>query len=459
MAVVPSESVLLKPEVDHLKSGSASAPNLLLSRSVSATSDEGVVSDLEHPALHCTESDPVIRRRKSHIAEDSVDCDILPYRHSRSPDSSSDDEADMRNVGNRLESFSRWPLTFLSPSSLAVTGFFYTGVADRVRCAYCGGVLAQWAMGDNPIHEHRRHFPSCPMSRKSFIVQNQTSDLVGQDVCGLNFTVRSAEDDPLYVPSMAEYRDRFGTFANWPEDRIQSPRDLALAGLFYTGRNDRVQCFYCGQQIERWDPQDDAWTEHAKWSPSCGYLVEKKGRDFIEGVLERFGLSNSSSGFEEAPSSYSSSSRGSSYSDASMSDDDDLEPEERLIKEAYQRQCNPDYVQEALQKRRNCAYPKFRNVEEIIKAVKEIETQHELKKKLIEANKIEAKTTEVPLTLEEENERLRQERRCKVCLDKPCNMVFQPCGHAACCHTCSEKLQSCPVCRQSIQSRMRVYFS
>ncbi|XP_010060865.2 E3 ubiquitin-protein ligase RGLG4 [Eucalyptus grandis] len=49
----------------------------------------------------------------------------------------------------------------------------------------------------------------------------------------------------------------------------------------------------------------------------------------------------------------------------------------------------------------------------------------------------------------------QQNQVCPVCLTNPKNMAFG-CGHMAC-GECEERLSSCPICRQPITSRLRLY--
>lgn len=44
---------------------------------------------------------------------------------------------------------------------------------------------------------------------------------------------------------------------------------------------------------------------------------------------------------------------------------------------------------------------------------------------------------------------------CVVCLGKPSTDLNLPCGHIATCYSCSERVQSCPVCRQRIRCTVR----
>lgn len=46
---------------------------------------------------------------------------------------------------------------------------------------------------------------------------------------------------------------------------------------------------------------------------------------------------------------------------------------------------------------------------------------------------------------------------CQVCFDHPRAILFEPCAHIVCCQACSGLVDSCPICRQAISARKRVY--
>ncbi|NWI54407.1 LRSM1 ligase, partial [Calyptomena viridis] len=48
---------------------------------------------------------------------------------------------------------------------------------------------------------------------------------------------------------------------------------------------------------------------------------------------------------------------------------------------------------------------------------------------------------------------------CVVCLEQEPQMIFLPCGHVCCCQSCCERLHSCPLCRQDIAQRIRIFHS
>ncbi|OQV21122.1 26S protease regulatory subunit 6A [Hypsibius exemplaris] len=455
----------------------------------SSTSDEGVVADF--PKALRTVVIP-----SAPAGSDIPDCD--PNRLD-----SPVDEWDMRIGQNRLRSFVKWPASSCqSPTDMAEAGFFYTGRGDIVKCAFCRDFLGNWAPTDVPMEEHRRHYPRCP-----FVVSKSTSlstpelsssssspedaEMAGEDVCGWYFPCRNPE--PVLVPAipkvpaMALYRDRFTTFSSWPRENSQRPRDLATAGLFFTGEDDVTACFHCGGTLHRWDAQDDPWTEHAKVYPGCEYVIASRGQAFVDSargvrqvqsggpesyMLVRASLTNSSqgsagsstgsqtsSGFEEEslslPSSYD-------FSDRSMSDEDS---EEEMIGQAVLRNSGlMDAIQQAVaENRQNLHFTRFQDEAHLIEAAKAIQSRKELRKEMLlkEAAETEAASV-VPSDIEsltKEYERLKKERICKVCLVRDSQMIFHPCGHLVCCSQCSAEVQTCPVCRAVIVQKSRVYLA
>ncbi|XP_054005935.1 putative inhibitor of apoptosis [Hylaeus anthracinus] len=62
----------------------------------------------------------------------------------------------------RLQTFRGWPKNIKQiPEVLASAGFYYTGIADHVRCFHCDGGLLQWEATDNAWIAHARLFPKC----------------------------------------------------------------------------------------------------------------------------------------------------------------------------------------------------------------------------------------------------------------------------------------------------------
>lgn len=53
--------------------------------------------------------------------------------------------------------------------------------------------------------------------------------------------------------------------------------------------------------------------------------------------------------------------------------------------------------------------------------------------------------------LEDELERMRESRMCKVCMDGDIDVVFLPCAHMIACASCAVALTQCPICRKDIK--------
>ena len=50
-----------------------------------------------------------------------------------------------------------------------------------------------------------------------------------------------------------------------------------------------------------------------------------------------------------------------------------------------------------------------------------------------------------------------EEQTCAICLDRPPNVTFVPCGHKMTCEVCAARVTECPNCRAPIQHRQRTF--
>ncbi|KAL4232791.1 Baculoviral IAP repeat containing 7 [Mactra antiquata] len=95
-----------------------------------------------------------ISSESSGHSQDTLNNGMLP--HDNSHDNST------ITMAQRFNSFYNFPEHLdLSPKLMALAGFSYTGVADCVRCFYCGIGIRDWTQGDDPFTEHKRWSPSC----------------------------------------------------------------------------------------------------------------------------------------------------------------------------------------------------------------------------------------------------------------------------------------------------------
>lgn len=49
--------------------------------------------------------------------------------------------------------------------------------------------------------------------------------------------------------------------------------------------------------------------------------------------------------------------------------------------------------------------------------------------------------------------------KCRICMENTCVVVFVPCGHVCSCTECSDRVDSCPVCRAEITRKQGLFFA
>jgi len=453
---------------------------------------------------------------------------------------------------SRFQTFRNWPLRSITPADLANAGFIYTGRGDLVQCVFCEGIVGNWEDEDFPITEHRALYPACPFIRGQDVgnislqnsatlgVPGSSSDLTlqrspsrtdhpmdqGHDEAGIrphrhqnsgpekdvlryrNETQPSNEEKVGIIkhsgPANSKYstpESRLRSFKDWPPALRQEPKQLAEAGFYYIGLSDQTKCFYCDGGLRNWQPEDDPWTEHARWFSKCGFVRLIKGDEFIVRCIN-----------DKPPEAYPK------------------DNERKIITKEQIKACmTSPVVQQALsmgleQSRINLAIRKqlrekganFKNVEALISTVMTCQNEEEEQTFEVETttnsagpvhlNAAESRislqqptrmeqvpstersvsapgsvqspptpcTTEPTATLtkegqttstpegsdlEQENRRLKEARICKICMDNEVGVVFLPCGHLISCVNCAPSLKDCPVCRQSIHGTVKTYMS
>lgn len=87
------------------------------------------------------------------------------------------------------------------------------------------------------------------------------------------------------------YENRLRTFnVGWKLDFI-TPDQMAKAGLYYLGKQDRVRCLFCSKEFDYWQRGDDPIIEHRDQSPHCPFFRESQGKFYYVYSLLYFMLS------------------------------------------------------------------------------------------------------------------------------------------------------------------------
>ncbi|XP_071949786.1 E3 ubiquitin-protein ligase XIAP-like [Antedon mediterranea] len=179
--------------------------------------EEGDVADVEHGKFNRT-------------------CEFLSQKRkeaNRSSTSSNDavvtrvEIARMSSLWSRLATYKNWlaKKNGVAPySSMARSGFYYTGVGDCVECFCCRGRLKGLKSGDNVEQEHERLYPHCgylPSRCNAYRVDDSTT----------NKQTSSSSSSVLKMcyPKFADLYERRRTFARW---KIPAAGRIAEAGFF-----------------------------------------------------------------------------------------------------------------------------------------------------------------------------------------------------------------------------------
>ncbi|KAJ8678631.1 hypothetical protein QAD02_014418 [Eretmocerus hayati] len=232
--------------------------------------------------------------------DDTCNVPLIAATNDSVPSNSRDNNSNLADMDltkyiNRLKTFENWPIpAVVSPERLARSGFYYLQQTDMVECVYCQGVVLRWEPGDDPDREHRIHFPNCDFYSKGETDEDLSAEKVELGNVKLmpgttsNFTELCIQHHSApRQPKHATYEGRLRTFDGWPSELQQTPEMLADAGFYYVGSSDQVRCFHCDGGLRNWEETDDAWIEHAKWFPKCGYVGLVKGQDFVKQCIEK----------------------------------------------------------------------------------------------------------------------------------------------------------------------------
>lgn len=180
----------------------------------------------------------------------------------------------------RIETFSLWKIDFpVDAGRLAKSGFYYSGNEDEVICFSCKGHIKNWNYGDIVQKKHSDLFPNCDFvnNRSNNVPMNQTNKVNENQKNGTTLSSQQSQtlsqtSHAIDLNKMKSVQERLKSYAvSWPLPCINI-RNLAEAGFFYLGSEDKVQCPFCKGIVSNWEVSDDPFKEHAKHFPHCVYL-------------------------------------------------------------------------------------------------------------------------------------------------------------------------------------------
>lgn len=480
---------------------------------------------------------------------------------------------DMENEEQRLRSFQRnngW-LAPVPPRKLAAAGFYFTGIGDTVKCFACDVSLARWEAEDDPISEHLKSEPNCPFlprwtARQRMLSSGimggtqQQTEVYHHNRPNYTESVRIMRNDPprqsafrsglnlpepnyfqigttapmqpqhqggfpgsVYAPpNYASEHARLHSFINWPKECPVQPKELIDAGFYYTGEDDKVQCFKCNVILAGWDPEDTPWGEHKRWSKDCPlvneYLLRRNPHSplsensetaqmpkeqFCESSKEGFSSQSVRPGPCESECFDNMTTKAGrlpkEQSDIEAFQDLDIAKAkkgkgqklevfhlQKGMQELVDRGYDLAKIEEAIKHRQKVCGESIESTDELLDAVVSFmetnstcnpqgkstaDEQADAVKdpKTGESSVDSGEAAGLPLlvnpqSLHRQFEKMQEARMCSICFDAEIGVVFLPCGHLVCCAGCATEIQSkpsplCPLCRTSIHDSISIFFA
>lgn len=392
----------------------------------------------------------------------------------------------------RLETFPiGWRYTGnRSARSLARAGFFYAGCRDTIQCAYCEGSLSRlerWSGELSPMDEHARSFNYCRPGRKRNTNALSPEELKNLTLFGpqrdpttnsprlsLNFGHFGISTDRPFHKDFAVFDRRMQSFSSkWPSNIAErvTTFDLCRAGLFYDGKDDQVRCFFCSGVLRNWEAGDEPWKEHARWHPNCKFLLDIKGKAYVDHVHATTATHKKC----VRPTLY----RGNATR---------LRQEQQDMKDVCQRL---GYTPERIDRAFFLHFKPFKDVRSLLRYIDELEKYNpeslsdEVLAESLADRDIKGistvKTRKPPRTrevhgLQQQNNPKHQSCACRVCEQKTgmfveARHVSLPCGHLNYCDNCNREEEKrsqnfmytprCPApkCGKLVTSTLKIYYT
>ncbi|KAK7055030.1 regulation of natural killer cell apoptotic process [Halocaridina rubra] len=394
----------------------------------------------------------------------------------------------------RRDTFSNWPVPYVEPDKLAQAGFFYLRTEDHVQCIFCQGIVGYWDPGDDPLTEHKKHFPNCP-----FITGSATGNIprARHDNTSTEALYRFLDDyhtfrvsttrpkppksafqtdsalvseaGQLVYPHFNTITNRLQSYSRWPKHVGLGPDVLAEAGFFSTGLADWVQCFHCGGGLHGWRSEDNPIVDHARFFPYCLFARGKLGEDAVNKTVQ-----------ENPPPQ--SNSRPIKLSIQEV----ELLLIHPIAKRLLAMGLSPVSVKEALKRRIEDKGVICRTVTEALEYVFNYEEQ-QLKNS--NTNNFSHDGSLLPYEMsvaasfrsghsvqEHHNSQMEMERMrllgeleilrhqveiaekpllCRVCRNARVAIAFQPCYHLHLCSTCARPQDTCPSCGAVVRGTLK----
>ena len=88
--------------------------------------------------------------------------------------------------------------------------------------------------------------------------------------------------------------------------------------------------------------------------------------------------------------------------------------------------------------------------------MKELQRETTLSDTVVNGDKLNTRDIK---SLEDENDKLKNQKLCKICMNGEIAIVLIPCGHFVSCKKCAPALNNCPICRKFIKDSVKTFMA
>ena len=370
---------------------------------------------------------------------------------------------DMSIQSNREDSFiSHVPVWsgLVSHIILMMSGFFYTGYEDIVKCNYCHVEIGDWdAIDDVP----RRHFmanPNCPHLRREYL------SIILNEIC------------PWSLSLYSDFGERYKSFQFWPIPSQVKGGRLAEAGFYYMKKGVQTQCYRCGIIKDDWTNADDPFQVHMELCDACPHISDTTGLKKIYKVEYKT--------YDDRLKSY----KNIPEKDVPVDKTELASAGFVLVRPLpFSVQCpdcdliitdwrkGDDPLEKHMTLIENCTF---------LDAFKEMQQQQQQQKQYsfedegvcsegiqyppsykTSISSSSNESVSLPSQSSFDKEDMNAYKRslstpddsslCIVCFEYPKECAIVPCGHFCVCKLCADKLQHCPICRQPKNDVLKIF--
>jgi baculoviral IAP repeat-containing protein 7/8 len=252
---------------------------------------------------------------------------------------------------------------------------------------------------------------------------------------------------------------------------VRNKEILALQGFYFQAPPDKVKCMFCNLVLGNWKPNDDPLTDHLKYSGNCILLKRRATSNVpispatLNDILppasfDEYGFSHTNANNFEHPEYQLPNKRLRTFEMWPLSLKQ--KPVE-LVEAGFFYTGMADRVicfccgvglgkweetdspwLEHVKHGQACEFLQLNlGTEKIKTMLQEIDKQT--------VNQITTEKFEQPTDVD-------GEKVCKVCYEKETDVALIPCGHVFCRH-CAFLVNDCPICRRTIQKKVKLFFS